>query len=51
MEKKQKSVEEVWPDVLKTSDEKLNKIKGPAPIKTIFAFNESIKENYLSELG
>ena len=45
-----KSVEEVWPDVLKTSDEKLNKIKGPAPIKTIFAFNENVQENYLSEL-
>lgn len=45
-----KSVEEVWPDVLKLSKEKLEKTPIPAPVKTVFAFNETISEDYLSAL-
>lgn len=46
-----KSVEEVWPEVKKMTKEKVDAIAVPEPVRTMFAFNESITQNFISELS
>jgi hypothetical protein len=46
-----KSLEEVWPEVMVKSKEKIEKLKGPEPVKAMFAFNEEIHSNFLTALS
>jgi hypothetical protein len=46
-----KSVEEVWPEVKRLAKEKIDAIKAPEPVRTMFAFNETIMDNFKSQLS
>ena len=46
-----KSIEEAWPEVKQLAKEKIEAIKAPEPVRTMFAFNETLSTNFLEELS